>query len=79
MENFLEKLAPKNGKYGHDINPVDGRKNAHAHLKSLLLNSSESIPVQNGKMKMGNWQRVFFVELDGPRNERKIIVQVVGE
>ncbi|MBI4044010.1 MAG: YjbQ family protein [Candidatus Diapherotrites archaeon] len=76
---FLEKRVPQFEKYGHDINPVDGRKNAHSHLKSLILNTSECIPLQKGELLLGTWQRVFFVELDGPREKRKVIVQVLGE
>ena len=77
--NFLEKRVPQFEKYGHDIDPVDGRKNAHSHLKSLILNTSETIPLQKGELLLGTWQRIFFVELDGPREKRTVIVQVLGE
>ena len=59
MKEFLEKLAPREGHYLHDdiemrpdCNPNE-RLNGHAHLKNLLLNSSEFIPVQKGKMVLG--------------------------
>ena len=78
-KDFFEKLAPKKGAYGHNETNVDGRKNAHSHLQSMLLNSAETIPVKNGKMMLGTWKTIFFVELDGPRSERKVIVQVMGE
>lgn len=79
VEVFLSSLAPSGKKYGHDRDPVDGRKNAHSHLKSWILSSSETVPLQGGKLLLGNWQRIFFVELDGPRDSRKVIVEVVGE
>lgn len=78
-ENFFEKLAPKAGTYGHNETNVDDRKNAHSHLQSMLLNSGETIPIKDGKMMLGTWQTIFFVELDGPRPERRVIVQVMGE
>ena len=78
-KNFFERLAPKKGAYGHNETNVDDRKNAHSHLQSMLLNSAETIPVKDGKMMLGTWQTIFFVELDGPRPERKVIVQVMGE
>ena len=40
-KDFFEKLAPKKGAYGHNETNVDGRKNAHSHLQSMLLNSAE--------------------------------------
>ncbi len=79
MLEFLEKVAPQRKNYLHDNHPIDGRKNAHSHLKALLLTASESIPIQDGKLLLGNWQRVFLVELDGPREKRNVIVHVMGE
>ncbi len=79
MLTFLEKIVPQKGKYGHDTHPIDNRKNAHSHLKALLLTASENIPVQEGKLLLGEWQRIFFIELDGPREKRNVIFHVMGE
>jgi secondary thiamine-phosphate synthase enzyme len=78
MTKFLEKLAPTKEHYLHDETAVDGRMNAHSHMKSLILNSSETIPITNGEMILGTWQSIFFVELDGDR-KRKVFVQILGE
>jgi len=78
METFLKRLVPKDGNYLHNLNPIDGRHNAHSHLLGLFMNSSETIPFSEGKMLLGEWQSVFFVELDGPRNERVILLQLSG-
>jgi secondary thiamine-phosphate synthase enzyme len=78
METFLKRLVPKDGNYLHNLNPLDGRHNAHSHLLGLFMNSSETIPFSEGKMLLGQWQSVFFVELDGPRTERKILLQISG-
>ena len=51
--------------------------NAHSHLLSMLLGSSESIPVVDGKMMIGKWQSVLLVDLDGPR-DRTVGVQFLG-
>ena len=74
FKTFIEKLVP-NDKYKHDF--IDN--NAKSHLKSFLLSSSETIPITNGRMELGTWQSVFFVELDGPRTSRTIVITVVGE
>lgn len=78
-DKFFGRIAPKGDNYTHDTTNVDGRPNTHSHLQSLTVNSSETIPVKNGEMMLGKWQTIFFVELDGPRPERKAIVQVIGE
>ncbi|KAL7434592.1 hypothetical protein ACHAXH_009216 [Discostella pseudostelligera] len=51
--------------------------NAHSHLISMMLGSSECIPVVNGQMVIGQWQSVLMVDLDGPRM-RSVGVQVMG-
>jgi len=78
METFLKRLVPKDGNYLHNLNPIDGRHNAHSHLLGLFMNSSETIPFSEGIMLLGQWQSVFFIELDGPRAERTILLQISG-
>lgn len=72
--NLLEKLAPKGAGYLHD--EID--RNAHSHLRSILLNPSITIPVADGSLLIGTWQSIFLAEFDGPRR-RSYVVQVVGE
>lgn len=76
---FLSGLANKDACYIHNRNAVNGRGNAHSHLIALLLNVSETVPISGGRMFLGDWQSIFFIELDGPRSERRIIVQIMGE
>ena len=85
MEKFLEKISPRHDDYQHNnfqIRTVnltsDESPNGHAHLQHLLLGSSETIPVIGGKMQFGQYQSVFFIELDCPR-AREVLVQIVGE
>ena len=47
--------------------------NSDAHLMATLLGSSVTVPIANGRLQLGTWQGIFFVELDGPRS-RKVIV-----
>ena len=81
----LEDAAPRDVPYRHDdpairtVNvTVDERINGHAHCQALLLAASACLNVVNGFLLLGRWQRVFFVELDGPR-EREISVVILGE
>ncbi|MBI2657118.1 YjbQ family protein [Candidatus Woesearchaeota archaeon] len=70
----LNKLVPS-GIWRHDR--IDG--NADSHLKSAILGPSETMPIKNGRLDLGQWQAVQFCELDGPRSERKIIVTILGD
>ncbi|MCS4542226.1 MAG: secondary thiamine-phosphate synthase enzyme YjbQ [Euryarchaeota archaeon] len=74
IENLLKKLVPKGVGYKHDRIDV----NAHSHLKGILLGSSQNIPIAHGELQLGTWQRVFFVELDGPR-QRNVLITVIGK
>ena len=85
MAEFLEKISPRESGYQHnnfEIRTVnmndDESPNGHAHLQHLLLGTSETVPVIDGKMQFGKYQSVFFIELDHPR-PREVMVQVVGE
>jgi len=79
MVTFLKRLVPRDGDYLHNLAPVDDRDNAHAHLMALFTNASESIPIADGELLLGGWQSVFFVELDGPRPERSVTLQFLGQ
>ena len=64
-------------KYSWQHDRIDN--NAKSHLKSFLLSSSETIPIKNGKLDLGTWQLVFFVELDGPRTGRTVSLTFMGD
>jgi secondary thiamine-phosphate synthase enzyme len=78
MLTHLKRLVPRDGDYRHNENPVDGRDNAHAHLMGLFMNASETIPIVDGELCLGRWQSIFFIELDGPRAERRLSVHFMG-
>jgi secondary thiamine-phosphate synthase enzyme len=90
LEDFatlLRKLVPSETYYAHDdwgrrtenICEEDMESgNGHAHCMSMLLGSAgEAIPVRNGELCLGTWQRVLFLELDRER-DRRWLIQVVG-
>ena len=83
FRRMLERLIP-NGGYDHDDFdrrpgvPPDEPINGHAHCRQLLLSSSETIPVLEGRPGLGAWQRVFLIELCSSRL-RQVTVQVIGE
>ncbi|MBI2887570.1 MAG: YjbQ family protein [Chloroflexi bacterium] len=84
MEAFLSRVSPQDGEYCHNNFEVrtvnmeeDECPNGHAHCQHLLLNTSETVPIAEGQLQLGTWQRIFFVELDRPR-QRQVTVQILG-
>lgn len=64
----LAKLVPQPG-FRHD------EGNADAHIKASLIGTTQPILVDNGKLVLGTWQAIYFVELDGPRH-RQVLARV---
>lgn len=65
IESTLESLVPSGG---HEHDKIDD--NAAAHLKTMLLSSSVTLPVESGGLDLGTWQSVMLVESDGPRTRK---------
>ena len=79
MKAMFEQVVPRGVYYKHNdplFSDCD-RRNADAHLRAIVVGPSLSIPIENGKMKLGTWQQVLFTEFDGPNN-RKVHIQVMG-
>jgi secondary thiamine-phosphate synthase enzyme len=75
IDQWLEKLAPFNQNYRHHRT---GEDNGDAHLKSLLVHHEVIVPITEGKLDLGPWQRIFYAEFDGER-EKRVVVKVMGE
>ncbi|MCI0343693.1 MAG: secondary thiamine-phosphate synthase enzyme YjbQ [Planctomycetales bacterium] len=77
LQELFERLAPQGARYHHEGRWHDG--NGHSHVRASLLGPSLSIPVVEGKLTLGTWQQVIFVDFDVPARERELVVQYVGE
>ena len=66
----LDELVPRTYRYRH----LEG--NADSHIKSTIVGSSVTIIVDNGRLLLGTWQRIFFCEFDGPRT-RRVYIKIV--
>ena len=67
----LDKVIPLQDGYRH----MEG--NSAAHIKTSLIGPEQLILVEDGKLVLGTWQRLFFCEFDGPRN-RKLYIKLIG-
>lgn len=86
---LMQKIIPRDDYYHHnDLNirtenvvcepGASDCLNGHSHCAHLLMATSESLPIINGRLLLGQWQRIFAIELDVPR-KREVFLQVLGE
>jgi len=73
LARALDRAVPQHAGWLHDR--IDA--NAHSHIKGALLGPSELVPVRDGDLRLGTWQRLILMEFDGPRT-RKVSVQLLG-
>lgn len=85
IKEKLDKIAPIKDDYNHDNFEVrtvnmceDECANGHSHCKAICLSSTITLNLIDGKVQMGQWQRVMFLELDRARN-RSYQIMVLGE
>ena len=74
---MLNRIIPKNIEYEHDNTWHDG--NGHSHIRASLIGPSLTVPFKDGRLILGTWQQIVFLELDTRSRERKITTQIIGE
>lgn len=74
---MLNRIAPRDLDYGHEKMWHDG--NGHSHVKASLVGPSLTAPFNDGKLCLGTWQQIVFVELDTRSRSRDLIIQIIGE
>ena len=77
FKRVLEKIVPMNKDYEHC--KKWGDCNGYAHIRSALIKPFLAVPIENGKLVLGTWQQIVFLDFDNRPREREIIVQIVGE
>lgn len=75
FKEFLEKIVPSGREYHHD--KVWGEKNGFSHLRSALIKPFLTVPIENGKLILGQWQNIALLDFDNRPREREIIVKVI--
>lgn len=74
---MLERIAPKEIEYEHEKRWHDG--NGHSHVRASLLGPSITIPFEDGRLTLGTWQQIVFIELDNKSRSREIVLQIMGD
>jgi len=75
FKEFLEGLVPSNRPYHHD--ETWGDKNAPSHIRSALIKPFLTVPIENGKLVLGQWQQIVLIDFDNRPREREIIVKII--
>ena len=77
LPEILERIAPKNIEYKHHLRWGD--YNGHSHIRATILGPSLTVPIKDGRLILGTWQQIIFIELDVRARNRRIMVTVMGE
>jgi secondary thiamine-phosphate synthase enzyme len=77
LKKAIEKIVPSNIPYEHDKRWGDG--NGFSHVRAAIMKPSLTVPIIKGKMALGTWQQIVFIDFDNRGRDRKILVQIVGE
>jgi secondary thiamine-phosphate synthase enzyme len=76
LETFLERLVPEKDRwYTHDL---EGPDDATSHIRSMLTDTSLSIPVDDGRLSLGTWQGIYVFEHRARPHRRKVLVRVIN-
>jgi secondary thiamine-phosphate synthase enzyme len=77
LKKAIERVAPSNIPYEHDKRWGDG--NGFSHVRAALMKPSVTVPVIGGRLSLGTWQQVVFIDFDNRSRNRELIVQITGE
>ncbi|MFH2037063.1 MAG: secondary thiamine-phosphate synthase enzyme YjbQ [Candidatus Zixiibacteriota bacterium] len=77
LPDFFEKIIPSGVPYKHDMTWHDG--NGFSHLRSALIGPDITIPFNEGRMHLGTWQNIVFLDFDNRNRSRRVVLQIMGE
>ena len=77
LKKIFNEIVPKDFIYQHNETWHDG--NGHSHIRAALLKASVTIPLVDGRLTLGTWQQIVFIDFDTRPRKREIIVQIIGE
>ncbi len=77
LKKAIERIAPKDIHYEHDMAWGDG--NGHAHVRAAIIGPSLSIPISKGSPLLGTWQQVVLIDFDNRPRKRRVVLHITGE
>jgi secondary thiamine-phosphate synthase enzyme len=77
LEWLLDKIIPPDGDYRHNLRWGDG--NGHSHVRAALIGPSITVPFVEGRLTLGTWQQLIFLDFDNRSRARRLVLQIIGE
>lgn len=77
LKRLFDEIVPPNRQYAHNARWGDG--NGHSHVRAALLGPSLNVPFISGRMTLGTWQQIIYVDFDNRSRRRELVVQIVGD
>jgi secondary thiamine-phosphate synthase enzyme len=77
LKRLFDEIIPSNREYAHNARWDDG--NGHSHVRASLLGPSLTVPFVDGRLMLGTWQQIIYVDFDNKPRKRELILQVIGE
>jgi secondary thiamine-phosphate synthase enzyme len=77
LRRAMDQIAPPDAVYQHHLRWGD--HNGHSHLRAAILGPSLSIPIVDGRLTLGTWQQILFIDFDVRSRSRSIVVQILGD
>jgi secondary thiamine-phosphate synthase enzyme len=77
LERLLDETVPPDRDYRHNLRWGDG--NGHSHVRAALIGPSITIPFVDGRLTLGTWQQLIFMDFDNRSRSRRLVVQIMGE
>ncbi len=77
LRRLFDEIIEPGRHYAHNARWGDG--NGHSHVRAALLRPSITIPIIEGRMTLGTWQQLIFVDFDNRPRQRSLVIQLIGE
>jgi secondary thiamine-phosphate synthase enzyme len=77
LERLFDEIVPPDVAYRHNLRWGDG--NGHSHVRAALMGPSLTVPFVAGRLTLGTWQQIIFLDFDNRPRSRQLVVQVIGE
>jgi secondary thiamine-phosphate synthase enzyme len=77
LQRLFDEIVDPARHYAHNARWGDG--NGHSHVRAALLGPSLTIPFVDGRLTLGTWQQIIYVDFDNRSRQRRLVAQIVGE
>lgn len=77
LDTIFNKMVPENAPYY--MHTLEGSDDMPAHAKSVIVGTSLSIPITNGRLNLGTWQGIYLCEFRNYGGARRIVATIIGE